>query len=66
MLSKSNTALPEAISQCFQEIFIPTLLTHCGTFLNPWNLPLPLSDIIANLWQVVFPQICYNEQFFFF
>ncbi|KAI5996949.1 hypothetical protein EDD15DRAFT_2194665 [Pisolithus albus] len=59
---KSNTTLPEEISPRFQDVFIPTLLAFCGTVPNPWNLPHPLQDIIADLWPVVFPQIPYDEQ----
>ncbi|KAL4071108.1 hypothetical protein V8B97DRAFT_1917682 [Scleroderma yunnanense] len=45
-----------------QDVFIPTLLAHCGTFLNPWN-PL-LSNIIASSWQVIFVSIPYDEQLY--
>ncbi|KAI6009293.1 hypothetical protein EDC04DRAFT_2610613 [Pisolithus marmoratus] len=62
MFSKSNTMLPKEISLWFQDIFIPTLLAYCGMVPNPWNLPHPLQDIIADLWPVVFPQIPYDEQ----
>lgn len=59
----SNSVLPVGISPHFQDVFIPTLLAYCGTIPNPWDLPRPLEDIIAELWLVVFPQtLPYNAQ----
>ncbi|KIM70174.1 hypothetical protein SCLCIDRAFT_19106 [Scleroderma citrinum Foug A] len=62
--SKSNAKLPAEITPQFLEVFILTLLAYCGTVPNPWYLPHPLQDIIANLWPAVFPQIPYNEQLY--
>ena len=64
MSSKSNAKLPAEITPQFLEVFILTLLAYCGTVPNPWYLPRPLQDIIANLWPAVFPQIPYNEQLY--
>ncbi|KAL4069121.1 hypothetical protein J3A83DRAFT_4189014 [Scleroderma citrinum] len=55
----SREQLPNIL---FHDVFIPTLLAHCGTFLNPWN-PL-LSNIIASSWQVIFVSIPYDEQLY--
>ncbi|KAI5994309.1 hypothetical protein EDC04DRAFT_2613213 [Pisolithus marmoratus] len=55
LLGMSKSMLPKEISIQFQDIFIPTLLAYCGTTSNPWNLPCPLKEIIAELWLTSVP-----------